>query len=475
MNEFMNLNAAAQNASIPSGTRETIRLTPSGAQISRPSLAHFVRSLFITLEQRQVRNCAMQGWEAVLDRSQKEFAIELAVHPDDRAKLYSAFDLLSKDGYRLVQELNYSARVSALTFAWFENLSLKTIRIDFVFEPPKNRHKAKNLWIADPSLAFACTLLNCIATGAVSPRQERQIDALVEKLGRTGAEGIAGELVGSRLGKQIVEASQAGRLEEVLTKLGPALAWRQFLKKPSQAARFFRGEAGRKILRWKQPTGLSLVLLGPDGVGKSTLVSGMMTSLAPLFSGEHVSHWRPGVVIPIRDGDKSEANPHDDPPRSAFVSTLYLLGFCLDFWVGHAVRIRPQLTQSKFVIFDRYYYDLLVDQVRYRYSGSEWLLRFLLRFIPKREQIVLILDAPENVILSRKQQLTLAELQRQRVAYRGLTKTLNNAHIIETQHGIEQALAAACHVVTEQMGQRIEARHAASFATRPTEISGGSL
>ena len=454
---------------------EKIRNAPTGAQMPRPSLAHFARSLFITLEQKRVRSCAMQGWEELLEQCRHESAFELAVHPDDRATLLSVMDLLGTDGYRLVQVLNYSARVTALTFAWFENLSLKTIRIDLVFEQLGNPQKARNLWIAGPSAAFVCTLLRCIAKGTITTRERLRMEGLIEKLGISGAEGIAAGLVGGKLAKRIVEEAQAGGLEKLLQKLKPAVARRQLLNKPSQGLDFLWREAKRRISSWKQPPGLSLVLLGPDGVGKSTLVSGMVSSLAPIFSGEHISHWRPGVVVPIRDGDKSEANPHDDPPRSAFLSVLYLLGFCLDFWVGHAVRIRPQMAQAKFVIFDRYYYDLLVDQVRYRYSGPQWLLPFLLRFIPNREQIVLILDAPESVILSRKRQLTLPELQRQRIAYRGLTNTLGDAHIIETQHGIEQALASACRVVTEHLGRRLEIRRADPRASHSIQIFGGSL
>ncbi len=460
---------------MPHRTQETARIAPSDPLLPRPGLADFVRSLFRTLEQERVRNCALQGWEEFPEQSQEEFELDLAVHPDDRSGLHSAIDRLGEDGYRLVQQLNYSVRASALTFAWFENLTLKTARVDFVFEPPKNRQKTRNLWIADPAVAFTCTLLKNVAKGSISARDERRIGMLTKKLGRTRAGGIAAELFGKRIAEQVVEACREGNLEKLLKRLKPSFTWRQLLQKPSRALRFSWSDALRRIQRWKQPAGLSLVLLGPDGVGKSTLVNGMMSSLSPIFCGAHVSHWRPGVVVPIRDGDKSAENPHDDPTRSAFVSILYLFGFCMDFWVGYAVRIRPQLSRTKLVIFDRYYYDLLVDQVRYRYSGPKWLLRFLLHFIPGREQVVLILDAPENVILSRKRQLTLAELQRQRVDYRNLTKTLNNSHIIETQHGIEQALAAACRVVTEHLGRRLKIRRADSLITRPSQISGGSL
>ncbi|MGH9704404.1 MAG: hypothetical protein ACRD4K_13600, partial [Candidatus Acidiferrales bacterium] len=438
-------------------------------------VAEYVRALINSLEQLHIRNGSLLGPDEIPQENSGQIELSLAIHPDDRAKLASAIEMLSEGGYRLVHELNSGARVSTLTFAWFENLALKTARVDLVFEAPKSRIKVRNSWIADSEAAFTCILLKCVAKQSLGPQDERRARVLAERLGRTRAEGIASELFGTRAAERVAAACRAGGLQKLLEQLQRSFVRNRWQHNPGAALSSCWSNARLRFRRWSRPDGLALVLLGPDGVGKSTLVNGMMSSLGPIFKGVNVSHWRPGVVVPIRDGDKSAENPHDDPPRSAFVSTLYLLGFCLDFWVGHAVRIRPQLTRSEFVIFDRYYYDLLVDQVRYRYSGSKGLLRFLLRFIPKRDQVILILDAPENVILSRKRQLTLAELQRQRVAYRGLTTTLSNAHIIETQHGIEPALSAACRVATEYMSQRLESRRAKPALHHTLQIQEGSL
>jgi len=124
------------------------------------------------LEQERVRYCALPAPEEISEEIADEFELDLAIHPGDRSKIAPALEELNEDGYRLVQDLNHSGSVSALTFAWFENLTLKTAHVNFVFEAPKNRIKVRNAWVADSEIAFACTLLKSVAKKSLSARDE---------------------------------------------------------------------------------------------------------------------------------------------------------------------------------------------------------------------------------------------------------------------------------------------------------------
>jgi thymidylate kinase len=121
--------------------------------------------------------------------------------------------------------------------------------------------------------------------------------------------------------------------------------------------------------------------------------------------------------------------------------------------VGNFTWLYPRYVCSTLVIFDRYFHDLLADPVRYRYGGSLNLARLLGRTLTQPD-LVFILDAPAEVLQSRKQEVSLAESDRQRTAYQSLATEFNNPHIINTNQPVEQVI----HDVLLQVMEFLEAR-----------------
>jgi thymidylate kinase len=111
---------------------------------------------------------------------------------------------------------------------------------------------------------------------------------------------------------------------------------------------------------------------------------------------------------------------------SLFFFTVHWLEFLLGYWL----RIRPVLFRGGLVLIDRYYYDFFVDQKRYRLRVPLWLVRCGYWFLPKPD-LVLLLDAPAEVLRSRKQELPPAEIERQRTDYRALAEGLSHAHVVD--------------------------------------------
>jgi thymidylate kinase len=173
----------------------------------------------------------------------------------------------------------------------------------------------------------------------------------------------------------------------------------------------------RKISRNLHPTGLMVVCLGPDGAGKSTALSAMKEGLEKAFRRTAQFHLRPKMLKGTAAASQFVADPHGKPNRGILTSILKVIYFCLDYWVSYFARLRPMLVRSTFVLFDRYFYDLQVDQRRYRYSGPTWLVRMLSHLVPAPD-LVLVFDAPADQIHARKQELPLEELSRQRELYR---------------------------------------------------------
>lgn len=141
------------------------------------------------------------------------------------------------------------------------------------------------------------------------------------------------------------------------------------------------------------------------------------------------------------------------------MSMIYLVAFFIDYWVGYLLVIRPLLTKSSLVLFDRYFCDVLVDPARYRYGGPRWFMQLLCRLAPEPD-IVVLLDAEEQVVFARKNELSVAEINRQRKMYRQLGKLFKRAQmvVVKTDGGIESTHDALFVAVIEFMQQRFVRR-----------------
>lgn len=196
----------------------------------------------------------------------------------------------------------------------------------------------------------------------------------------------------------------------------------------------------RHARAWLRPTGVFCVLLGPDGVGKSTTIQRLQLDLQALLGPCRKERWRPGVIRKVAP-DTSNRMPHSKSPRGSIASAFSLLGLALDFCIGYVVSAHPAMARSETFIFDRYFHDLLIDPKRYRYAGPMWLPRQLSRFIPPGRAIFVILDADEEVILRRKQELPLDELRRQRKAYKSFGSRMPNAMIINSEKPVDEIVS----------------------------------
>jgi thymidylate kinase len=209
----------------------------------------------------------------------------------------------------------------------------------------------------------------------------------------------------------------------------------------------------RGVHAWLQPNGLFCVMLGPDGVGKSTTIEGLQRELQTLFGPCRKQRWRPGLIRKIK-ADSSNRMPHAKSVRGGVASALSLLGIALDFGVGYAVSAYPAMARSETIIFDRYFHDLLIDPKRYRYAGPMWLVRLIARFIPPRNALFIILDAEEEVILRRKQELPADELRRQRNAYRNFGALAQNSMVVSTEKPVEEIVAEIVDKILKVLASR---------------------
>jgi thymidylate kinase len=213
----------------------------------------------------------------------------------------------------------------------------------------------------------------------------------------------------------------------------------------------------RRVRRWSQPTGLLMAVMGPDGAGKSTLIEHLVQAVGPAFQHHRIFHWRP-MLLWRRKSKCDTSKPHGQRQHSCSWSIARLSAHLLDYWLGYWLVIRPLLARSGLVVFDRYFDDVLIDPKRYRYGGPLWLARILQRVIPKPD-LVLVLDASEKVLLSRKQEVAPEELRRQRQLYSRCVKGATGTRVISAADSVSHVVAEAATAVIEQLSRRFERQH----------------
>lgn len=215
-------------------------------------------------------------------------------------------------------------------------------------------------------------------------------------------------------------------------------------------------------LRARSGNGACLVFLGPDGVGKTTLLRALSKSLEAVFPEQSIYRWRPAVFA---RAPRLARLPHSKPPRSVSGSIAYLFFTWLDFVSGYLAAIRRTLAGNGLVIFDRDFHDLLIDPKRYRFGGPLWLVRALARIVPPRDLFFVVLDAEERTILSRKQQLPEQEIGRQRRAYRRFAEQAPAAVLVSTERDLEACRAQALEQILLYLAGRLARRQPEWFSS----------
>lgn len=209
----------------------------------------------------------------------------------------------------------------------------------------------------------------------------------------------------------------------------------------------------RKIGRIFNPTGLCVVFLGPDGSGKSSVIDEVLPVIEPLYRKKKYIHLRPKLGYNDSRSSGQVTNPHAQEPRSIAVSLLKIIYFFFDYTFGYFLKIRPMLVRSTCVVFDRYYYDLLVDPRRYRYGAPMSFASLVGKLIPKPDLIIL-LDAPADVLQKRKQEVPYQESSRQRDEYLKLVQIMDNGVVIDASQPLDKVASDVVETIIEKMASK---------------------
>ena len=201
--------------------------------------------------------------------------------------------------------------------------------------------------------------------------------------------------------------------------------------------------------------GVCVAVLGPDGAGKTTLVSALPEALGddPLVvymgvNRDSRTHALPTMrwaqrwvapVAPAAPGATTGARPRPLARLRRIVTRIHLL---LDqaYRVGVGMRARRR---GRTVIFDRYVYDAEVDAaVEGRDRREQQVLRWIRRRFPAPD-LVVVLDAPGHVLFARKGEHDAERLDRLRRAYAAIAADVPAVAVIDVRQDPAAVLSDA--------------------------------
>ncbi|HEX3048164.1 MAG TPA: hypothetical protein VHY08_25655, partial [Bacillota bacterium] len=153
---------------------------------------------------------------------------------------------------------------------------------------------------------------------------------------------------------------------------------------------------------------MRIVITGVDGSGKSTQIHKLLFCLREqsLSCGLIWLRWAPFLLKPVSfltrrvvlQGKNDSVNAREVQLQSKkeqlflnkFLKTAYFgLGF-FDYWLSSMVKIGGAVPRFKHLLFDRYYFDFVIDQsVNFNWNEESTLqaVRRIAPFFPKAEPV----------------------------------------------------------------------------------------
>lgn len=347
----------------------------------------------------------------------------------------------------------------------YANKGFEFLSFEYLYS---NTVKYKNFRVLETSLDAVMLILYKVIGCKELKDKYRQLIHIAYKKNAQQMRTILTGILGSDMGDKITDSIEAGNYDNIVNSSKQITFIARIKTISHKPFRTFMGillfliEKFHRIIICPSYMQKTIVVEAPDGTGKTTFINQLLLEIAHIFvsdiSKSKVLHFRPSILpnlgaagekAGIMTQDKNFTVPHRAKPANSVSSFMRMTYYWLDYVIGMPLILRKNAQFDKITIFDRYIYDFLVDPLRTRIKLPYWIRLAFVKMV-KQPKVVFVLDAPADVIYSRKQELRKDEIERQLVEFRRLRNFGDRVYVLDATQSPEAMAQEAIKILVER-------------------------
>lgn len=448
-------------------------------------LKNFFVELFFILQNERVKYCILRNYETLPENIGNDIDLLLDKKCLDKFKTilfdvarkhkYTLFKSISRFGYNSYWFLQKN-HDEVLHFDAWTRLDWKGVRWADEKLVLNTRVSHKMFYAPHPNVEVGTLLLkDLIQNGKF---RHKYMGKILKRLDED-SKGIQTFLswgIGGALAKQLCTMSCNNEWDEIDQKKrnvrNNVLLYALKRNPLEPLLGFLRFLFGYLLSLMRRGSGLLIVLVGPDGSGKSTISDGLREDLKEIFVNREYYHGhfhiipelkslkdalllkkrankntiaRPDYELHLRSKGEREVKPY-----GLLRAMLYVFYYSVDYFLGHFI-VAKFRARGDLIIYDRYFYDYLIQPVFSRVP--KWLVLFIGKSLPIPDLVVYLKCLPEE-IHSRKPELTVQEIKSQQDRIESNLTGLNNFCEVNTSGDSNIAIRRISDLVSCQLKER---------------------